>query len=188
MSDSVQPHRRQTTRLPRPWDSPGKNTGVGCHFLLQCIKVKSESEVAQSCPLLATPWTVTRPLQIENFQTKWSESHSVMSDSLWLYGLQLTRLLCPWNSPGKNTGVGSHSFHQGTLPNPGIKSGSPSLQAAFSPSEPPGKPNLTPSLNIYYFTLMSTTLFSSLQREHVFSALVQSSMKHCLGVCPRFGF
>ena len=49
MSDSVRPHRQQPTRLPRPWDSPGKNTGVGCHFLLQCIKVKSESEVAQSC-------------------------------------------------------------------------------------------------------------------------------------------
>ena len=48
-SDSVQPQRRQPTRLPRPWDSPGKNTGVGCHFLLQRMKVKSESEVAQSC-------------------------------------------------------------------------------------------------------------------------------------------
>ena len=57
MSDSVQPHRRQPTRLRRPWDSPGKNTGVGCHFLLQCIKVKSEREVAQSCPSLAIPWT-----------------------------------------------------------------------------------------------------------------------------------
>ena len=45
-SDSVGPHRWQPTRLPRPWDSPGKNTGVGCHFLLQCMKVKSESEVA----------------------------------------------------------------------------------------------------------------------------------------------
>ena len=50
VSDSVRPHRRQPTRLPRPWDSPGKNTGVGCHFLLQCMKVKSESEVALSCP------------------------------------------------------------------------------------------------------------------------------------------
>ena len=56
MSDSVQPHRRQPTRLPHPWDSPGKNTGVVCHFLLQCMKVKSESEVAQSY-LLVTPWT-----------------------------------------------------------------------------------------------------------------------------------
>ena len=58
VSDSVRPHRRQPTRLPRPWGSPGKNTGMGCHFLLQCMKVKSPSEVAQSCWLLATPWTV----------------------------------------------------------------------------------------------------------------------------------
>ena len=53
MSDSVWPHRGQPTRLPRPWDSPGKNTGVGCHFLLQCMKVKSESEDAQSYPTLS---------------------------------------------------------------------------------------------------------------------------------------
>jgi len=52
VSNSVWPHRRQPTRLPRPWDSPGKNTGVGCHFLLQCMKVKRESEVAQLCPTL----------------------------------------------------------------------------------------------------------------------------------------
>ena len=57
MSDSVRPHRQQPTRLPRPWDSPGKNTGVGCHFLLQCMKVRSESEVSQSCPTVSTPWT-----------------------------------------------------------------------------------------------------------------------------------
>ena len=50
VSDSVRPHRQQPTRLPRPWDSPGKNTGVGCHFFLQCMKVKSESEVTQLCP------------------------------------------------------------------------------------------------------------------------------------------
>ena len=56
VSDSARPHRRQPTRLPRPWDSPGKNTGVGCHFLLQCMKVKSESEVAQLSDS-ATPWT-----------------------------------------------------------------------------------------------------------------------------------
>ena len=55
MSNSVRPHRQQPTRLPRPWDSPGKNTGVGCLFLLQCTKVKSESEVAQSCPTLCDP-------------------------------------------------------------------------------------------------------------------------------------
>ena len=61
MSDSVQPSRRQPTRLPRPWDSPGKNTGVGCHFLLQCIKVKSESEVAQSCPTPSDPMDCSLP-------------------------------------------------------------------------------------------------------------------------------
>ena len=51
----------QPTRLPRPWDSPGKNTGVGCHFLLQCVKVKSESEVAQSCPTLSDPMDCRLP-------------------------------------------------------------------------------------------------------------------------------
>ena len=55
VSDSVRPQRRQPTRLPRPWDSPGKNTGVGCHFLLQCRKVKRESEIAQSCPTPSDP-------------------------------------------------------------------------------------------------------------------------------------
>ena len=55
VSDSVRPHRRQPTRLPCPWDSPGKNTGVSCHFLLQCMKVKSESEFAQSCLTLSDP-------------------------------------------------------------------------------------------------------------------------------------
>ena len=55
VSDSVRPHGWQPTRLPRPWDSPGKNTGVGCHFLLQCMKVKSESELAQLCPTLSDP-------------------------------------------------------------------------------------------------------------------------------------
>ena len=55
------PRRRQPTRLPRLWDSPGKNTGVGCHFLLQCMKVKSESEVAQSCLTLLDPVDCSLP-------------------------------------------------------------------------------------------------------------------------------
>ena len=74
----MRPHRRQPARLPRPCDSPGNNTGLGCHFLLQCVKVKSESEVAQSCPTY-------RPR-----------------------GLQPTRLLHPWGFPDKSTGVGCH--------------------------------------------------------------------------------
>ena len=57
----MQPHRRQPTRLCHPWDSPGKNTGVGCHFLLQCMKVKSESEVAQSCLTLHDPMDGSPP-------------------------------------------------------------------------------------------------------------------------------
>ena len=54
-------HRQQPTRLPHPWDSPGKNTGVGCHFLLQCMKVKCESEVTQSCPTLSDPMDCSLP-------------------------------------------------------------------------------------------------------------------------------
>ena len=61
MSDSVRPHRWQPTRLPCPWDYPGKNTGVGCHFLLQCMKVKSEREVAQSCQTLSDPMDYSLP-------------------------------------------------------------------------------------------------------------------------------
>ena len=55
------PHRQQPTRLPRPWDSPGKNTGVGCHCLLQCMKVKRESEVTQSCLTLSNPMDCSLP-------------------------------------------------------------------------------------------------------------------------------
>ena len=89
VSDSVRPHRWQPTRLPRPWDSPGKNTGVSCHFLLQCMKMKRESEVAQSCL------------------------------TLWPPGLQPTRLLHPWDFSGKSTGVGCHCLlHVNALPIP----------------------------------------------------------------------
>ena len=61
LTNSVRPHRRQPTRPRCPWDSLGKNTGVGCHFLLQCMKVKSESEVAQSCPTLSNPMDCSPP-------------------------------------------------------------------------------------------------------------------------------
>ena len=61
MSDSVRPNGQQPTRLPHPWDSPGKNTGVGCHFLLQCMKVKNESEVAEPCPTLSDPMDCSLP-------------------------------------------------------------------------------------------------------------------------------
>ena len=92
MSDSVRPHRGHPTRLPPPWDSPGKSTGVGCHCLLQCMKMKSENEVAQPCP-------TQRP-----------------------HVLQPTRLLCPWDFPGKSTGVGSHCLLQVCTSSQGITS------------------------------------------------------------------
>ena len=119
MSDSVQPHRRQPTRLPRPWDSPGKNTGVGCHFLLQCRKVKSESEVAESCPTLSDPMDCGPPGSSIHgvFQARildWGESHSVVSSSLRPQGLY-----SPWDSPGKNTGVGCHALLEGIFPTQG---------------------------------------------------------------------
>ena len=59
MSDSVRPHRWQPTRLRRPWDSPGKNSGVGCHFLLPCIKVKVKS--LSKCPTLCDPMDYSLP-------------------------------------------------------------------------------------------------------------------------------
>ena len=61
MSDSVRPHRQQPIGLPRPWDSPGKNTGVGCHFFLQCMKVKSQSEITQSCLTPSDPMDCSPP-------------------------------------------------------------------------------------------------------------------------------
>ena len=147
MSNSLRPHRRQPTRLLCPWDSPGKNTGVGCHFLLQCMKVKSEREVTQLCPTLSDSMDCRLPgfsihgvfqarvlewgaiafsemLSRETYSKHVCVSCSVVSGSLQPHGLRPTRLLCPWNSPGKNTGVGCHFLLQGTFPtqrsNPGL--------------------------------------------------------------------
>ena len=61
MPNSVRPHRRQPTRLPHPWDSPGKSTGSSCYFLLQCMKVKNQNEVAQSCPTPSDPMDCSLP-------------------------------------------------------------------------------------------------------------------------------
>ena len=91
---TLQPHRRQPTRLPRPWDSPGKNTGVGCHFLLQCMEVKSESEVVQSCPSLRDPMDCSLP---------GSSVHGIFQASVLEWGatslLQLSVVITPWNTP-----------------------------------------------------------------------------------------
>ena len=79
----MRPHRQQPTRLHRPLDSPSKNTGVGCHLLLQCMKVKSESEVSQSCPTLS---------DLRDCSLPGSSAHGIF--------------------PGKNTGVGCHFLLQ----------------------------------------------------------------------------
>ena len=102
--DSVRPHRPQPTRLPRPWDSPGKNTGMGCHFLLQCMEVKSESEVAQSCPTLSDPMDCSLPgssvhgifqasvlewgaIAFSQTLNSWDKSHLVMMYNPWHHRL-----------------------------------------------------------------------------------------------------
>ena len=98
MSDSVRPHRRQPTRLHRSWDSPGKNTGVGCHFLLQSMTVKIESEVAQSCLTLFDPMDCSLPgasdrehikKQRHYFANKGlsSQSHGFFSSHVWMWEL-----------------------------------------------------------------------------------------------------
>ena len=85
VSDSVRPHRRQPLRLPHPWDFPGKNTGVGCHFLLQCKKVKSESEVAESCPTLSDPMDCSPPGSSVHgiFQARVLEWGAIAFSDIW---------------------------------------------------------------------------------------------------------
>ena len=101
----VRPHRRQPTRLPCPWDSPGKNTGVGCHFLLQCMKVKSESEVAQSCLTLSNPKDCSPPSSAHGiFQARVLEWGAIAFSSAWKWkvkvkSLSRVRLLeTPWTA------------------------------------------------------------------------------------------
>ena len=156
------PHRQQPTRLPHPWDSPGKNTGVGCHFLLQCMKVKSESEDAQLYPTLRDPIDCSLPgSSAWDFPGKSTGAgyHCLLHKQAWACAKlpQFCPTLCdlmhcspPGSSvstaskqysPGKNTGVGCHSLLQCTK----VKSES---EVAQSPptlhdptdSSPPGSP------------------------------------------------
>ena len=90
MSDSVQPHRWQPTRLPCPWDSPDKNTEVGCHFLLQCMKVKGESEVTQSCATLSDPMNCSPP---------GSSVHGIFQARVLEWGAIAFSNWSPYNSP-----------------------------------------------------------------------------------------
>ena len=98
MSDSVQPHRQQPTRLPRPSDSPGKNTGVGCRVLLQCMRVKSESEVAQSCPTPSDPMDCSLPGSSIHgiFQARVLEWGAIAFSASMLYRWLKKKIQCKW--------------------------------------------------------------------------------------------
>ena len=160
MSDSVRPRRWQPMRLPRPWDSPGKNTGVGCHFLLQCMKVKTESEVAQSCPTLSNPMDCSLPGSsihgisqarvLEWGAITFSGMKAISSVQL----LSSVRLFAtPWTIahqallsmgfPRQEYWNGLPFPPPGYLPDPEIEPTSPvspALQEICLPTEPPGKP------------------------------------------------
>ena len=94
MSDSVRPHKWQPTRLPRPWESPGKYTGVGCHCLLQCMKVKSESEVTQSCPTPSDPMDCSLPGPSVHgiFQARVLEWVAIAFSSAWKWKVKVKSL------------------------------------------------------------------------------------------------
>ena len=101
----MRPHRRQPTRLPCPWDSPGKNTGVGCHFLLQCMKVKSESEATQLCPTLSDPMDCSPPGSSVHgiFQARvpaWGALAFSELDPYWLSLLSQSLISLNWGSLG----------------------------------------------------------------------------------------
>ena len=119
MSDSVRPHRRQPTRLPCPWDSPGKNTGEGCHFLLQCMKGKVKVKSLSHVRLLVTPWTAAHQAP---------PSMGFSRQEYWC-GVPLPSPSSP-----------------GYLPNPRTEPRSPAFQADSLQSETAGKPHL---YNIY---------------------------------------
>ena len=159
----MRPHRWQPTRLPRPWDSPGKNTGVGCHFLLQCVKVKSLSRVRPS----VTPWSAAfqaPPSMGFSRQEYWSGVPLPVLSYCPLFplllccakSLQLCLTLCdPMDCSPPSSSVHGFSRQEywnrlpcpppGDLPDPGIKPmplTSPTWQARSLPLGPPVKPLL----------------------------------------------
>ena len=115
MSDSVRLHRRQPARLPCPWDSPGRDTGMSCHFLLQCMKVKSESEVSQLCPTLSDPMDCSTPGS--SVHGSFSALVSQLCTTLCnLMDLSLPGSSVQGDSPGKNIGVCCHPSSGGVFP------------------------------------------------------------------------
>ena len=157
MSDSLRPYGLQPARLLCPWNFPGKDTGVSCHFLLQGIFLTLGSNLHLVCLL---HWQVDRRFtavppgksNIEYYQGLNTQkinsnirsdqiSRSVVSNSLRPHGLQPTRLLSPCDFPGKSTGVGCHCLLQGIFPTQGSNLGLPHCRQMLLPSEQTGKPN-----------------------------------------------
>ena len=138
------PHRPQPTGLFCPWDSPGKNTGVGYHFLFQCMKVKSESELSQSCLTLSDPMVWSLP---------GSSVHGIFQARVLEWGAKWRSLshvrffVTPWSIQSMEFSRPRPEYWSGypfpsprDLPNPGIEPRSPTLQADPLPAEPQGKP------------------------------------------------
>ena len=114
-------------------DSPGKNTGVGCHVLLHGIfSTLGWNSGLPLCRWILYHWDIFLFKESLSFESE-SVSHSVVSDSLQLHGLLPTRLLCPWNSPDKNTGVGCHALLQGIFPTQELNPGLPHCMQIFHP-------------------------------------------------------
>ena len=161
MSDSVRPHRQLPTRLLCPWDSPGKNTGVDCHFLLQCMKWKVKVKSLSRAWLLATPWTAA-------FSNAWKWKVKVKSlCHVWLLATTWTGAYQAPPSMGFSrqeywSGVPLPS--PGNLLSPGIKPGSPAFQADTLTSEPPGKPPIV-LVNIYNFLVYNKGYISLLKQK-----------------------
>ena len=171
MSDSVRPRRWQPTRLPRPWNSPGKNTGVGCHFLVQCMKVKIENEVAQSCPTHGDPMDYS-PLgsSIHGiFQArvldwgaiaKGSKKKDFLSVAFLKNVCMISCFSCVWlfatlwtvaHQAPLSMGFSRQEYWSGLLwppagdlPNPGINPASPVTPALQADSVPLNHPGSTP--------------------------------------------
>ena len=149
----------KSTRLLRPWNSLDKNTRGGCHFILQCMKVKSESEVAQSCPTLSDPMDCSLPGSSIHgiFQARVLEwgaipfsDHNLCGRHNKVKSLSRVRLCDPWTVAHQAPPSMGFSRQEnwswlpfpspGDLPDPGIEPRSPAFQADALTSEPPGKP------------------------------------------------
>ena len=166
MSNSLRPHGLQTTRLLCSWNFPSRLTEVGCHFLLQCMKVKSESEVAQLCRTLSDPMVCRPPGSSVHgiFQARVLEWGAIKSSLEYLKHLFLLSFSCqvitnsfatPWTVTYQaplSMGFPRQDYWSGLpcpsprdLPDPGTEAASPALPGVFFTTEPPGKPIRTPN-------------------------------------------